>query len=340
MTVWLVRAGRYGEVESLALEQGLSVIGWDELPDLAAIRSRDEVETLLRETYSDAGDGRIRNFTTQVWAFRGRIEVGDLVVLPLKKQSAIAIGRISGPYAYRPDFPDAARHVRPTEWIKTDIPRSKFDQDLLYSLGAFLTVCQIKRNNAEERIKAILSGQARPPLVQTEGEEEGAAPVDLEQYAEDDISAFISQKFKGHELTRLIDEILKAQGYHTLMSPEGPDGGIDIVAGAGAMGFDPPRLGVQVKSSDSPADLKMLHELQGALKNFGAEQGLFVSWGGFNGPVMKEARLHHFDLRLWDAGKVVDNLLRYYDQLTPEIQTDLPLKRIWIRVPETESSEA
>jgi len=340
MTVWLVRAGRYGEVESLALEQGLSVIGWDELPDLAAIRSRDEVETLLRETYPDAGDGRIRNFTTQVWAFRGRIEVGDLVVLPLKKQSAIAIGRISGPYAYRPDFPDAARHVRPTEWIKTDIPRSKFDQDLLYSLGAFLTVCQIKRNNAEERIKAILAGQAPPPLVQTEGEEEGAAPVDLEQYAEDDISAFISQKFKGHELTRLIDEILKAQGYHTLMSPEGPDGGIDIVAGAGAMGFDPPRLGVQVKSSDSPADLKMLHELQGALKNFGAEQGLFVSWGGFNGPVMKEARLHHFDLRLWDAGKVVDNLLRYYDQLTPEIQTDLPLKRIWIRVPETESSEA
>ena len=340
MTVWLVRAGRFGENESLALEQGLSVIGWDELPDLAAIQSRDEVESLLREAYPDAGDGRIRNFTTQIWAFRGRIELGDLVVLPLKTQSAIAIGKIAGPYAYRPDFPIGARHVRSTEWIKTDIPRSKFDQDLLYSLGAFLTVCQIKRNNAEERIKAILSGQAPPPLVQTEGEEEGAAPVDLEQYAEDDISAFISQKFKGHELTRLIDEILKAQGYHTLMSPEGPDGGIDIVAGAGAMGFDPPRLAVQVKSSDTPADLKMLHELQGALKNFGAEQGLFVSWGGFNGPVMKEARLHHFDLRLWDAGKVVDNLLRYYDQLSPEIQTDLPLKRIWIRVPESDDADS
>lgn len=58
MTVWLVRAGRYGEAENLALEQGLSVIGWDELPDLATVQPREEVETLPRETYPDAGDGR------------------------------------------------------------------------------------------------------------------------------------------------------------------------------------------------------------------------------------------------------------------------------------------
>jgi len=338
MTVWLVRAGRYGERENLALEQGLSVIGWEELPDLAIVSSREALEALMRETYPDAGDGRIRNNIAQVWAFRERIQVGDLVMLPLKQQSAIAIGKIAGPYAYRPDLPADARHTRLTTWIKTDIPRSKFDQDLLYSLGAFMTVCQIKRNNAEERIKAILAGQAPPKPVPEDSDQEGSAPVDLELFAQDDISQFIGQKFKGHELTRLVDEILKAQDYVTERSPEGADGGIDIVAGAGPMGFDAPRLGVQVKSSDTSVDVKVLRELQGALKNFGADQGLLVSWGGFTGPLLKEARRMHFEIRLWDAGDLVYNLLRHYDALSPEVQTDLPLKRIWVRVPESEDA--
>ena len=31
--------------------------------------------------------------------------------------------------------------------------------------------------------------------------------------------------------------------------------------------------------------------------------------------------------------------LRRYDQLSPGIQVELPLKRIWVRVPETTSDE-
>jgi restriction system protein len=339
MTVWLVRAGRYGEWETLALEQGLSVIGWEELPDLSPFSSREQMEQLVREIYPDASKGRVSNWTGQIWAFRGRMQIDDLVVLPLKKQSAVAIGRISGPYAFRSDLSSGVRHTRPTSWVKTDIPRSRFDQDLLYSLGAFMTVCQVQRNNAEERIKAILSGQAPPPRTpeETEGTE---APVDLELFAQDDISQYIAQRFKGHELTRLADAILTAQGYYTMVSPAGPDGGIDIVAGAGPMGFDSPRLGVQVKSGDAPVDVKVLRELQGALKNFGANQGLLVSWGGFTGSLLKEARRLHFEIRLWDAGSIVSNLLRHYDSLPPEIQADLPLKRIWVRVPKVEGDEA
>ncbi|WP_346864991.1 hypothetical protein [Methanocalculus sp. MSAO_Arc2] len=35
MTLWLVRAGRYGEREQLALEKKIAVIGWDDVPDLS-----------------------------------------------------------------------------------------------------------------------------------------------------------------------------------------------------------------------------------------------------------------------------------------------------------------
>lgn len=338
MTVWLVRAGRYGERETLALEQGLSVIGWEEIGDLSGVASRQDLEEIVRTTYPDAGKGRVANWVGQLWAFRERIQVGDLVVLPLKKQSAIAIGTIVGPYAYRSDLAADTHHTRATKWIKTDIPRSRFDQDLLYTFGAFMTVCQIKRHNAEERINAIIAGKA-PPAPPPDDGDEAATPVDLEQFAQDDLTEFISRKFKGHELARLVDEILRTQGYQTVVSPEGADGGVDIIAGSGPMGFDSPRLCVQVKSSETPLGAPVLRELQGTMKNFGADQGLLVSWGGFAAPLLKEARHLHFEIRLWDAGNVVANLLRRYDELSPSIQAELPLKRIWVRLPESAGDE-
>lgn len=334
MSLWLIRAGRYGERESLALDEGLSLIGWEELPDLAGIGSREELEELVRATYPDAGKGRIANWVGQLWRFRELIEVGDLVVLPLKTRAAIAIGKITGPYLYRSDLPSDAHHTRATEWLVTDLPRSRFEQDLLYSFGAFMTVCQLQRHQAEERIKAILGGAPVAPTSE-EGSEEPTAPVDLEQYAADDLTEFIGRRFKGHELARLVDGILRSQGYQTLVSPEGADGGVDIIAGSGPMGFDAPRLCVQVKSGETPIGSAVLRELQGTMHNFNADQGLLVAWGGFAGPLLKEARHLHFTVRLWDAGQVVEQLLRRYEQLSPSLQAELPLKRIWVRLPES-----
>lgn len=335
MALWMVRAGRHGEREALALEKGLSVIGWKELQDLSHITTREALDELCRRTYPDAPANRISNYVGQLWAFRERIKDGDLIVLPLKTRSAIAIGHAKGSYEYRPDLPEDARHTRPTEWLRTDIPRTAFGQDLLYSFGAFMTVCQIRRNNAEERIRAVLAGKPDVPQLEPEEAEEPEAVegiTDLGEYAEDQISEYIGGKFKGHALARLVNELLQAQGYRTDMSAPGPDGGVDILVGAGPLGFDPPRLCVQVKSSDSPVDVSVLRELQGILKNYGAQQGLLVSWGGFKSSVTSEARRQFFELRLWDAGELVQALLQNYDRLSAEVQAELPLKRIWALV--------
>jgi len=335
MTVWMVRAGAHGEREDFALEKSLVVIGWNEVPDISRMQSREELKELLQQVYPDGKRGTIASWVGQLWAFLTRIEVGDLVALPLKARSAIAVGRVTGPYQYRPDLPEGAHHSRPVEWIRKDIPRSVFGQDILYSLGAFLTVCQIRRNNAEERIRTILEGQPDPGVVPPLTEEPQAGeepPRNLEEYAQDQIQGYIGRGFKGHALARLVAAVLTAQGYHIQMSPEGPDGGVDIIAGQGPMGFDSPRLCVQVKSSDSPVDVRVLRELQGVMPNFGAEQGLLVSWGGFKESVYKEARRLFFQIRLWDAGDLVQALLRHYDKLPEGLQAELPLKRIWTLV--------
>jgi restriction system protein len=46
-------------------------------------------------------------------------------------------------------------HCRNIDCFAKDIPRNNFEQDILYSFGAFMTVCEIPRNDTEKRIKAM-----------------------------------------------------------------------------------------------------------------------------------------------------------------------------------------
>lgn len=336
MTLWLVRAGASGEDEPTAIARSVAIIGFQDVPDLMGAQTREAVKAEVDVGYPDDSEKARINYAGQLWAFVSRIQVGDLVVLPLKRQAAIAIGEVTGPYQYRRDLGPGPRHTRPVKWLRTDIPRSSVDQDLLYSLGAFMTVCQIQRNNAEERFKAILKGKriAPPPLVPEDQDADTATPVDLEGNARDQIRGEIGRRFRGHDLERLVSAILKATGYRTLEAPIGADGGVDILAGRGPMGFDAPRLCVQVKSSDQPLDVKVLRELQGVMRNYGAHQGLLVSWGSFKTTTLNEARTLFFEIRLWDSDDIIEALLECYSDLPPDIQAELPLKQVWMLVPE------
>ncbi len=159
MSVWLVRAGRYGETEHVALEKGVAVLGWDALPDLSGVESRWDLRQIMRETYPHEKPAAVDNWLSQVWAFRGHIKVGDLVVLPIKSRQAIAVGRVSGPYQYRTDLGEGARHTRPVNWLHTDLSPVAFDKDLLYAFGAFMTVSHVSCDQAEPRIEEMLAGQ-------------------------------------------------------------------------------------------------------------------------------------------------------------------------------------
>lgn len=339
MPLWLVRAGRNGEQEQRALQNGFCTIGWYNIPDLTKHKTREQVIELYQKMCPNAKKNRAVNQASQLFSFAHRINIGDYVLIPLKLQSAIAIGKITGKYEYRTDLGEDIHHYRSVKWIKTDIPRSEFDQDLLYSFGAFMTVCQIRRNNAEERILAILEGK-RKLNVKTENfaeiEDEEQVNTDLEKFAKDQIVQLIKEKYAndGYLFTELVGQVLKAQGYHTQVSAPGPDGGVDILAGSGPLGFQSPRIAVQVKATSVPVDVTVLRNLQGVLKKFGADQGLLVSWSGFNRAALEEGRRSFFEIRFWDSMNLIDEFLKVYEKLPDDIQAEIPLKRIWTIVPE------
>lgn len=343
--VWLIRAGRHGEDEEAALASQRVIIGWQGLESVANLHTVQDVANAIRAKDSSGNEHRIANFARQFWAFIHLAQVNDIVVLPLKtRPGQVAIGTIEGPYEYV-DIGGQKRHTRRVKWVRPDVPRSTFSQDLLYSFGAFMTVCRIQRHQAEERVAAVLAGKPDPgfkedkvtpgsPKAPGEDEVGEAASIDLEQAAQDDVVAFIRQTFPGHELARLIGKILAAEGYYTLVSPPGPDGGADILAGRGPFGLDSPTLCVQVKATEAPADVKILRELIGTMNTFKADQGLLVCWGGFTQPLKNEARQQTFKVRLWDQSDIVSAIYRAYEKLDSEIQAELPLKRVWMRVRE------
>jgi restriction system protein len=133
-------------------------------------------------------------------------------------------------------------------------------------------------------------------------------------------------------LARLVGAILTAEGYQVQVAKPGADGGVDIIAGTGPMGFGQPRIAVQVKSGATPADVSVLRELQGVMPRFGADHGLIVSWSGFKDTVVREARQLFFEVRLWDSGDLVAALQKNFEHLSEELQAELPLKRIWLLV--------
>lgn len=340
MALWLVRAGKYGEYESRFLQDGRVYLTWEELDghDLTTIPTYDGIKSLLQQVFPGEPVRKIGNWSGQIWAFVLAMKVGDWVAVPSKTTATIAIGEIVSPCTYDATAEPLYRHFRQVRWLNTQVPRTAFDQDILYSLGSVLTICEIKRNDAERRVRSMASSawQSTPVTAiapsQTSGAPtsvEGAGEVDLEQLARDAIAKLIIQKFMGHGMARLVEAVLKAQGFSTHLSPPGADRGIDILAAGGPFGFDRPRICVQVKSGDTPADRPEFTQLIGAMQNVGADQGLFVSWAGFKTTVTRDLPAQFFKVRVWDETELIGQLLANYDKLDEDIKAELPLKRIW-----------
>jgi restriction system protein len=337
------------------LSRGLAIIGHNEFPDLAKLKSTEQIAAAYK------GDPATKKSITaraaQLDKFANQSKAGDLVALPLKLQRGmVALGYINGPYAFT-EINGVARHTRPVDWV-AQIPRTSFEQDLLDSLGAYNTVAPITRNGALKRLEALAQGNADPgppvdeefrtgrgtlsgkakkspdsSAVAEDEDTDSSLSEDFATLARDLIERHIRSKFPADLLTTLIVEILRADGYTVAnLGGSGPDGGQDIFAAKGEFGFEGPTIVAQVKARTQQADVKDLRELTGVMNSRQATNCLFVSWSGFTRAAEKEARDQWFRLRLWKSVDVVDALLRVYEKLPEEIQLQIPLERVWVLV--------
>lgn len=341
---WVNRSGRHGERDTWALDAGCSGGGWAEVPDLTPHSTREAVAQVVAEVFKGASDGKIANFAGQLWALRGRIQTGDIMVMPLKTTKQIALGRVTGTYEYRVGEEDAnKRHVVPVKWQRVDLPRASVKQDLLFTLGSAMSIFSPNKNDAVTRLGHLMEYGTDPgqtsssqltkqqkttPAGNAEDVDEPELSPDIEEAALDQITSRVAEEFAGHGLATLVTALLEAEGMTCTQSPPGPDGGIDIVAGRGLLGLDDPIV-VQVKSG-SQVGSPVVSQLHGVMAAYGARQGLLVAWGGLSKPAQDTLKASQLRMRVWQAADVVESVLVHYERLGDEIRSRLPLKRVWM----------
>ena len=239
----------------------------------------------------------------------------------------VNIGKVEGAYRYDTAL-TGYPHVRPVKWIKA-VPRTHFTQGALYEIGSAMSLFQVK-TFSEEFIAATSSNSAPAPTI-AEDTTVAAVTDEIEINTRDFILKMLAQELKGHPFAEFIGHLLNTMGYRTRVSLEGPDGGVDVIAHRDELGFEPPIIKVQVKSTEGSVGDPAVSALYGKVGH--TEFGLVVTLGTFTTAAVSFARAKA-NLRLIDGDELVDLILAHYEQFDSRYKALLPLKRVFVPDPQ------
>jgi restriction system protein len=331
--LWGIHAGKTGDADSLFLKKNCIAIGWSQMGDLTTLQSdRDAFKARLVEVYPDKKPGAIPNNAGQLFRFAHEMKPGDIIVYPSKRDREVHLGRIEGRYTFDPKTEPGYPHQRAVKWMRS-FPRTHFSQGALYEIGSALSLFLV-RNYADE-FRLALEGNVTPSTPVDQDESIAAVAEDIEETTRDFVLKQLAQELKGHPFAEFVAHLLKTMGYNTRVSPAGPDGGIDIVAHKDELGFEPPIIKVQVKSTEGSIGDPVVSALYGKVGT--AEFGLLVTLGSFTSQAINFSK-SKTNLRLIDGDELVKLIFQHYDEFDSRYKGLLPLRRVY--VPEVIETDA
>jgi restriction system protein len=325
--VWGIHAGRTGDANQLFLKRNRIAIGWDKVGNLGNLgKDRESFKEALIKAYPETRPGAIAGNAGQLYRFTHEMKIGDFVAYPSKSDRHIHVGTIQGDYMHDPATEPGYPNQRAVKWLAS-MPRTSFSQGALYEIGSAMSFFRIK-SYAEEFINSAV-GKKLPIDLETDST---IAPLaeNIEETTQDWILKKLETELKGHPLAEFVAHLLNKMGYQTRISPEGPDGGIDILAHKDELGFVPPIVKVQVKSGIGSVGDPIVSALYGKVTT--GEYGLLVTLGTFTNQARNFARSKS-NLRLIDGTELVEMILQHYDQFDSQYKGMLPLKRVFVPQP-------
>ena len=162
--LWVVKGGKGGKFEQTAVETNKMALGWDRVGDLSRFKDKAMVLKRVREAYPDEKAGTLNSWASQLYKFANEICEGDIVVMPCMGKNHAFIGLVDGEYGFGPDPSAEFRHLRPVKWKKEPVSRDVFGQDLLGSFNSRGTVFKVSRNDAVNRVRAVLENGPDPGI--------------------------------------------------------------------------------------------------------------------------------------------------------------------------------
>ena len=307
-------------------------LGWNALPDLSTLPpEREAFKEAFANAYNHGPRDNIATTAGQPYRFVHELKAGDLVLYPRKLDRRVYYGQVTGEYLH-----DSAKnayfpHMRSIEWVKEkDRPRTDFSQGALREISSALTIFQVK--TYQDEFRSALEGEVFAPPVD-EDPTVALVAEEIEETTRDFILKTLSKELKGHPFADFFAHLLNVMGYRTRTSPEGPDGGIDIIAHKDELGFEPPIIKVQVKSTEGNVRRPDVQSLFGTVGE--GEHGLVVALGGYTAQALEFER-HNTKLRLIDGQELLNLILAHYECFDPKYKALMPLKQVYVPQPTTE----
>lgn len=323
-TIWGIHAGKTGDADTLFLKKNFIALGWLEMGNIGKLPpDREAFKDKVRATYPHWKPGKVPNAAGQLFRFVHEMKVGDIVVYPSKRDRQIHIGEVTGKFEFRPELQDSYPQTRPVKWLK-HVPRTAFSQGALYETGSAMSFFQI-RNYADEFL-ALLAETKEIPEPAPEDDTVALVTADIEEQTRDFVIKQLSKNLKGLPLEEFVAHLLENMGYHARLQRAG-EPSVDIVAHKDDLGFEPPIIKVQVKSSDGKIGDRDVSALYGKVGD--GEYGLLVTLGEFSPTAITFANSKS-NLRLIDGSQLVDLIFEYYEKFDAKYKGILPLKKVYV----------
>lgn len=329
--MWMVRAGEAGFRFEDFKDGSLVSIGWPELGDFNHLKTRDDFIAAVTKIYPSARKGQISTSSGQTFRFKQEIRSGDLVVTYDRSERSYLVGTVVGEYEFAPQISGDQPNIRRVQW-KGTVLRDSLSVSARNSLGAISTLFLVPAEVSKE-IQTNLFGRSanlrdHESITVSAGIDE---QVD-ELYKDIQYKGFEFIKDKVNELDweemqELVAGLLRAMGYKTRISPSGSDRGKDIVASPDGLGFEDPRIVVEVKHRNAAMGSHEIRSFLGGRHE--NDKGLYVSTGGFTKEARYEAERARIPVTLLDLDDLVKSLLEHYEQIDLDMQRLIPLRKVY-----------
>lgn len=323
--MWMIRAETGGRLYEDFKAKSVVAIGWHEIGSLEKATSRESIAKLVAAQWPDTHVQWQRMSTSQLFRFRSEIAVGDRVVTYDPARRTYLVGTVSGSYRFDPVVSPESPNVRPVKW-DGEVSRDLLSVATKNSLGAISTLFLLPESAQADIERALQSREAASAEPVDDAVEEGGLIEDVQSRATEFIKDKLS-RLDWREMQYLVAGILRAMGYKTIVSDDGPDRGKDIIASPDGFGFESPRIVVEVKHRTAAMRSQDIRSFLGG--RHADDKGLYVSTGGFSKDARYEADRANIPIHLMDIDDLVDAVILNYEHLDAETKQLIPLKRIY-----------
>jgi restriction system protein len=328
---WMIRSGDRGYLAPEFRDAKITAIGWSILGDIRSIKEKSVLVDKLKQADPEESHGNHLSSAGQLLRFVNEVKNGDSVITYHADSRMYFFGEVKSEALFDvrqfPEYPNQ----RSVHWTATT-GRDSLTQASRNVLGSTLTLFKVPNEVAQELVaqatSTVHNGFREKPLTSAIPDRESTRQIfsDQQELAlsmiEDTVNAL-----DWEEMQELVASLLRAMRYKTTVSPKGADRGKDIFASPDGLGFEEPRIFVEVKHRIGSMGTPDVRSFVGGRR--AGDRCLYVSTGGFTQEAKYEAERSAIPITLLNLRDLVSWLLDYYEELDGVGKELLPLRRLY-----------